>query len=79
MLRPGKPLRGEVVLPGARLETIARWSRHPRRPGRRAHRPCLAASAEQMLILHDRLRPGNTTIGRGFVAFLTRSRWLAPA
>lgn len=57
----------------------ARKGYHPRKPGRLSHHPLLAALAEPMLILHGWLRSGNTTAGRGVVAFLTEALALLPA
>lgn len=51
---------------------------HPRKPGRLSHHPLLAALAEPMFILHGWLRSGNTTAGRGVVAFLTEALALLP-
>lgn len=57
----------------------ARKGYHPRKPGRLSHHPLLAALAEPMFILHGWLRSGNTTAGRGVVAFLTEALALLPA
>lgn len=53
----------------------ARKGYNPRRPGRLSHHPLLAAP---MLVLHGWLRSGNTTAGRGVVAFLTEALALLP-
>jgi hypothetical protein len=46
---------------------------NPRRPGRKSHHPLLAVLAEAPFVLHAWLRSGNTTAGRGVVAFLTEA------
>jgi hypothetical protein len=43
---------------------------NPLRPGRKSHHPLLAVLAEAPFVLHAWLRSGNTTAGRGVVAFL---------
>jgi hypothetical protein len=52
---------------------------HPRKPGRPSHHPILAVLAEPVLVLHGWLRSGNTSAGRGAVAFLTEALALLPA
>lgn len=52
---------------------------NPRRPGRKSHHPLLAVLAEAPFILHAWLRSGNTTAGRGVVAFLTEALAQLPA
>jgi hypothetical protein len=52
---------------------------HPRKPGRRSHHPLLAVLAEPVFILHSWLRRGDTSAGRGVIAFLTEALSLLPA
>ncbi|WP_277559064.1 IS1380 family transposase, partial [Ereboglobus sp. PH5-10] len=51
---------------------------NPRRPGRASHHPLLAVLAEPAFVLHGWLRSGNTTAGRGVMAFLTEALLLLP-
>ena len=51
---------------------------NPRRPGRKSHHPLLAVLAEAPLVLHAWLRGGNTSAGRGVVAFLSEALALLP-
>lgn len=57
----------------------ARKGYHPRKPGRRSHHPILAVLAEPVFILHAWLRRGDTTAGRGVIAFLTEALSLLPS
>lgn len=52
---------------------------NPQRPGRGSHHPLLAVLAELPLVLHGWLRSGNTSAGRGVVAFLREALALLPA
>lgn len=52
---------------------------NPRKPGRASHHPLLAVLAEPVFILHAWLRRGDTTAGRGVIAFLTEALSLLPA
>ena len=52
---------------------------NPRRPGRKSHHPLLAVLAEAPFVLHAWLRSGNTSAGRGVVAFLSEALALLPA
>jgi len=56
----------------------ARKGYHPRKPGRRSHHPLLAVLAEPVFILHAWLRRGDTSAGRGVIAFLTEALSLLP-
>jgi hypothetical protein len=51
---------------------------NPRRPGRKSHHPLLAVLAEAPFVLHAWLRSGNTSAGRGVVAFLSEALALLP-
>jgi Transposase DDE domain group 1 len=51
---------------------------NPKRPGRLSHHPLLAVLAEAPCVLHAWLRSGNTTAGRGVVAFLAEALALLP-
>ena len=52
---------------------------NPRRPGRKSHHPLLAVLAEAPFVLHAWLRSGNTSAGRGVVAFLSEALALLPS
>ena len=52
---------------------------NPRRPGRPSHHPLLAVLAAPVLVLHGWLRSGDTTAGRGVMAFLDEALALLPA
>ena len=52
---------------------------NPRKPGHHSHHPLVAVLAEPLFILHGWLRSGNTTAGRGVLAFLTEALQLVPA
>jgi len=51
---------------------------NPRKPGHHSHHPLVAVLAEPLFVLHGWLRSGNTTAGRGVLAFLTEALLLVP-
>lgn len=82
---PEKLGRQEVTL-DLDSTVFERYGRHegakkgynPRHPGRPSHHPLVAALAEPAFVLHGWLRSGNTTAGRGVMAFLTEALLLLP-